>query len=284
MVNQDKLKTEYAEDSLMVYFDQIRITPLLSFEEELDLSRKIEGGCQTAKQKLIESNLRLVIKIAKQYLCPGVSLLDLVQEGNLGLLQAASKYDYRKEVRFSTYASWWIRQSITRALANKKRCIRIPHRKEDLLKKIQAAYHVLTQRHMRKPMIEEIAEFLKIPRDEVLSILSLSEQVVSLDGETAVEGSTMYDIFTDFTYSPDKTFLENSLKETIEHLLSELTIREQQVIISRFGLRDQERCTLKQIAYHMGVSPETVRQIEMKAIKKLREQTKGMEDIFLVAE
>lgn len=282
MVHQVKKQSVIGnEDGLQCYFDQIRSNPLLSFEEELELSRRIERGDQDAKKKLIESNLRLVIKIAKQYLCSGVTLLDLVQEGNLGLLQAASKYDYRKQVRFSTYASWWIRQSITRALANKKRSIRIPHRKEDILKKIQASYNILSQRLARKPQIDEIAEFLRIPREEVVSIIALSEQVISLDSDILNDGGSLYDVCLDYSYAPDRTFMQKIVRETINQLVNKLQPREKKVLLARYGLDGNERSTLKEIAENLGVSPETVRQIEMRAIRKLRSFAAGMKDELL---
>lgn len=284
MVNQDKntLTVGY-EDGLQAYFDDIRSNPLLSFEEELELSRRIEKGDKEANDRLVQSNLRLVIKIAKQYLCPGVTLLDLVQEGNLGLLQAASKYDYRRQVRFSTYASWWIRQSITRALANKKRSIRLPHRKEDLLKKVQASYNVLSQRLMRKPTVLEIAEFLDIPREDVISIMSLNENVMSLDSEILGDGGTLYDLCLDYSYAPDKAFMSKMVKEAISRLIDKLTERERSVLRARYGLEGAEKATLKEIAEALGVSPETVRQIEMRSIRKLRELAADMKDILMPA-
>lgn len=269
------------EDGLQVYFDQIRSNSLLSFDEELELSRRIESGDEKAKAVLIESNLRLVIKIAKQYLSPGVTLLDLVQEGNLGLLQAASKYDYRKQVRFSTYASWWIRQSITRALANKKRPIRIPHRKEDLLKRIQASYNVLSQKLMRKPQLEEISEFLGISREEVVSIISLCEQVASLDSEILNDGGSLYDLCMDYSYSPDRALMDKVVKEAIGDLLDKLSSREQFVLKFRYGLFGEERATLKEIAERLEVSPETVRQIELRAIRKLRVLATDIKDYLV---
>jgi RNA polymerase primary sigma factor len=270
-----------SEDSVQSYFDEIKRNPLLTFDEELELSRLIEAGDASAKQRLIESNLRLVIKIAKQYVCPGVTFLDLVQEGNLGLLQAAAKYDYRKEVRFSTYASWWIKQSITRALANKKRQIRLPHRKEDTLKKIQATYNVLSQRLMRKPRIEEIAEFLGVSREEIVSIMNLSETVVSLDSDLQSDGGTLYDICLDYSYSPDRSLMQKIVHETMEGLLDRLEPREHHVLHARYGLNGEAKQTLKEIAGVFEVSPETVRQIEMRAIRKLRIMAEELRDVFL---
>ncbi|KKL12836.1 hypothetical protein LCGC14_2531760, partial [marine sediment metagenome] len=149
-------KMDVKEDCLKVYFMQIKKTGLLNFEEELELSKKIQKGSKAARQRLIEANLRLVVRIAKGYLSSGVALLDLIQEGNLGLIKAASKYDHRKQVRFSTYASWWIKQAIVRSLSNKRRVIRLPHRKEERLRKINKVYNSLSQTLMRSPTTEEI--------------------------------------------------------------------------------------------------------------------------------
>jgi RNA polymerase primary sigma factor len=267
------------KDSIQTYFDQIKKNPLLTFEEELSLSKKIQSGDNAARKKLIESNLRLVIKIAKQYLSSGVPFLDLVQEGNLGLLHAAAKYDYRKHVRFSTYASWWIKQSISRAISNKKRSIRLPHRKEDCLKKIQAAYNNLSQKFLRKPTIEEVSEYLDLERQEILNILSIADPIVSLDSELASEAGTLHDICEDYSYSPELGFIEQNFKDEVSLILSRLTDREQFVLTQRFGLDGGEKATLKHISESLNVSPETVRQIEIRAIKKLRKYSDELREL-----
>ncbi len=269
-----------ADDVLQAYFTQIKDNPLLEFEEELDLSRRIMGGDAQARQRLVESNLRLVVKIARQYLSSGIGLLDLVQEGNLGLLHAVSKYDYRKKVRFSTYASWWIKQSISRAISNKRRSIRIPHRKEDVLKKVQAAFNALSQKMMRTPTTEEIAEYLHITREEVVDILNISERLVSLDSQLSNEAGTMYDLYEDYSYAPEKELLDHSMNDTMRELLSNLEDREQFVVINRYGLWGQEKLTLKEIAVILEVSPETVRQIEMRSIRKLRQHASSLQDFI----
>ena len=176
--------TDSREDALRAYFAQIKRNRLLTFEEELALSRRVLEGDDSARQTLIESNLRLVVRIAKKYMTRDVSLLDLIQEGNLGLIKAASKYDFRKHVRFSTYASWWIKQAIVRALSNKRRTIRLPHRKEEKLRKINKAYNSLSQELKRAPNIEEIAHELGLKKREVETIVQLSNAIVSLDGPT----------------------------------------------------------------------------------------------------
>jgi RNA polymerase primary sigma factor len=177
------------EDNLKAYFSQIKKAKLLTFEEELALSRRIQKGDEAAKTQLIESNLRLVVRIAKNYLTPEVSILDLIQEGNLGLMRAVTKYDYRKEVRFSTYASWWIKQSIVRALSNKKRVIRLPHRQEEKLRKINKVYNNLSQVLMREPTLQEIADEIGLEEHEVASILNSSSSVASDRKSTRLNSS-----------------------------------------------------------------------------------------------
>src|SRR5271169_384122 len=178
------------EDNLKAYFSQIKKAKLLTFEEELELSRRIQAGDEQARTLLIESNLRLVVRIAKSYLTPEVSILDLIQEGNLGLMRAASKYDFRKQVRFSTYASWWIKQSIVRSLSNKKRVIRLPHRQEEKLRKINKVYNNLSQVLMREPTLLEIAEEIGLQQDEGASIINSSISVASLD--STLSGDSRY--------------------------------------------------------------------------------------------
>jgi len=271
-----------SEDVLKTYFDQIKSAPLLTFEQELELSRRIEQGDEAARQKLIESNLRLVVKIAKAYVTGDVSFLDLIQEGNLGLIHAAQKYDYAKNVRFSTYANWWIKQAITRSLANKRRAIRLPHRKEEALKKIQKAYNTLSQVSMRRPSTKEIAKEVNLPVYEVEYILNMANGMVSLDAETGEEDSTtLIDLFEDYTYSPDKELLSNCVKEDTLHFLECLLDREKRILMCRFQFFGGERYTLKRIGEEMGISPETVRQIEMRALRKFKEQAAELKDYML---
>jgi len=268
-----------SEDVLKTYFDQIKSAPLLTFEEELELSRRIEQGDELARQKLIESNLRLVVKIAKAYVTGDVSFLDLIQEGNLGLIHAAQKYDYAKKVRFSTYANWWIKQAITRSLANKRRAIRLPHRKEDALKKIQKAYNTLSQVSMRRPSTKEIAAEVRLPVYEVEYILNIANGLVSLDAETGEEDSTtLIDLYEDYTYSPDRELLSNCVREDTLHFLERLLDREKRILMCRFQFFGGERYTLKRIGEEMGISPETVRQIEMRALRKFKDQAAELKD------
>ncbi|WP_319476760.1 RNA polymerase sigma factor RpoD/SigA [Marispirochaeta aestuarii] len=264
-------KATRSEDSLKAYFQQIKTTPLLSFEEELDLSRRIMQGDELAREKLIKANLRLVVKIAKAYASTDVSFLDIVQEGNLGLIKAASKYDYRRNVRFSTYAAWWIKQSIVRALSNKRRVIRLPHRKEEALKKIQKTYYTLTQRLQQKPTVDQVGRELGMAAEEVGSLLNASSAIASLDSDENFESGTLMDMCEDYTYDPDSELIKKSMHEDTMRFLEHLMEKERQILLYRFSFYGGKKYTLKSIGERMGISPETVRQIEMRAIRKLRE-------------
>ncbi|RKX74759.1 MAG: RNA polymerase sigma factor RpoD/SigA [Spirochaetes bacterium] len=277
-MSRKKHDTNFAFDNLQVYFNQIKKTSLLSFEEELELSRRIQQGDNEARQRLIEANLRLVVKISKSFLTPDVNLLDLIQEGNIGLIRAASKYDYRKNVRFSTYAAWWIKQAIARSLSNKRRTIRLPHRKEETLRKIQKVYNILTQELMRKPSIEEIARELKIRKTEVISLLSTVNNTVSLEAETNNELGRLMDICEDQSYNPDREVMEKSMREETRKFLERLMEREKQILLYRFSFYGQEKYTLKKIGEKLGISPETVRQIEKRALEKLRDHAQELKD------
>lgn len=271
------------DDVLKTYFDQIKAAPLLTFEEELELSRRIMQGDEAARQRLIESNLRLVVKIAKAYMSNDVSLLDLIQEGNLGLIHAAQKYDFKKQVRFSTYASWWIKQAITRSLANKRRTIRLPHRKEEALKKIQKAYNTLSQLYMRRPSTDEIAAEVGLPQEEVEYIMNIANGMVSLDADAGDEDSTaLIDLCEDYTYSPDVEFMRNSVREDTLKFLEKLMEREKKILMYRFRFFGGDRYTLKEIGDEMGISPETVRQIEMRALRKFKEEAADLKEYVYI--
>ena len=264
--------TNSQEDSLRAYFSNIKDTPLLSFDQEIELSKRIQKGDDCARCALVEANLRLVVKIAKGYVSADVGLMDLVQEGNIGLMKAAEKYDYRKKVRFSTYASWWIKQSITRALSNKRRSIRLPHRKEDALRKIQKTYLTLSQELMRKPSIEEVSKDVGMKKKEVAEIMNFSNSVISLDTEINPDSGTLHDVFEDYTFSPDVELFDKILYEDTMKFLAKLMEKERKILMYRFAFHGGRRYTLKKISHEMGISPETVRQIEMRAIRKLKEQ------------
>jgi RNA polymerase primary sigma factor len=266
------------EDALRAYFAQIKRSRLLTFEEELALSRRVMQGDDSARQTLIEANLRLVVRIAKKYMTRDVSLLDLIQEGNLGLIKAASKYDFHKHVRFSTYASWWIKQAIVRALSNKRRTIRLPHRKEEKLRKINKAYNALSQELKRTPNIEEIARELGLKKREVETIVQLSNAVVSLDGPTQEESGTLQDVIEDNSYIPEKDLLRENLRERTLKFLETLLEKEKQILLYRFAFYGGKKYTLKKIGDEMGISPETVRQIEIRALRKLKESAEELRE------
>jgi RNA polymerase primary sigma factor len=267
------------DDIVQAYFNQIKAIPLLSFEEELELSKKIQAGDVNARRRLIEANLRLVVKIARFYMSTDVSLMDIIQEGNIGLMHAAEKYDHLKNVRFSTYANWWIRQAISRFLANKRRAIRLPHRKEELLRKIQRAYHNLTQVLMRQPTTDEIAEEVGIPFEDVEYILCMTNNMISLEMESGNEDSaTVGDLHGDYTYSPERVMMRKSSQDDTKHFLSRLKERERRILTYRYQLDGGEQYTLKKIGAKMGLSPETVRQIEIRALNKIRRDGRALWD------
>ncbi len=268
------------EDALQAYYAQIRNGKLLNAEEEQALSRRIQNGDAEAQRELIECNLRLVVKIAKAFMTSDTSLLDLIQDGNLGLLKAASRFDYRKNVRFSTYAAWWIKQAIARSLANRRRAIRLPHRKEDALRRIQRAYNALSQQLMRAPTVAEISKEVALSEEEVSEIMFVAISPVSLDTEINEDSGTMLDLLEDYSYAPDTTVMAELLKEETMNSLNRLLAREQEVIRYRYALDGGERYTLKRISDKMGISPETVRQIEMRAIKKLRREADHLKEML----
>jgi RNA polymerase primary sigma factor len=263
---------DYSKDDLLkAYFEQIKRAELLTFDEELELSRFIQRGDDAARRRMIEANLRLVVKIAKAYVTPDVSLLDLIQEGNVGLLRAVSKYDYQKKVRFSTYASWWIKQSIVRSLSNKRRAIRIPHRKEEKLRKINKAYNSLFQTLMRTPTVAEVAREIKMREEEVSAILNMTSSVVSLDNASPDDSARLHDMIEDDSFNPQRALMDKSLREDTMHVLGTLLEKEKQILLYRFSFYGGKKYTLKTIGDKMGISPETVRQIEMRALRKLKE-------------
>ena len=265
-------------DALQVYFNQIKSIPLLTFEEELELSKRIQNGDEAARKRLIEANLRLVIKIAKAYLSADVCFMDIIQEGNMGLIHAVEKYDFAKNVRFSTYANWWIKQFISRYFSNKERTIRLPHRKEEILKKIKMASHALGQKLMRQPHVDEIAKEIGVPVENVAMLLSMTSGVVSLDSEIDDEdNASVIDLHEDYTYNPEKEFIRKASKEDAVRFLNSLQEKERKVLMYRYQFNGNEPHTLKSISDKMGISPETVRQIEIRALKSIRRQASALE-------
>lgn len=266
------------DDILRAYFEQIKEAPLLTFEEELELSRRVRGGDAEARERMVRSNLRLVVRIAKAYVTPDVSLLDLIQEGNLGLLKAVTKYDFRKRVRFSTYASWWIKQAIVRSLSNKRRAIRIPHRKEEKLRKINKAYGSLVQTLMRNPTVTEVAEEIQMKEQEVAAILNMTSVVVSLSSPVTEDSGKLQDMIEDQSFNPARELMEKSLREETLTVLDTLRDKERQILMYRFSFYGGRKYTLKHIGDKMGISPETVRQIELRALRKLKESAKNLRE------
>jgi RNA polymerase primary sigma factor len=268
-------------NSISDYLKEIRKFPLLGFEEELELSRRIQGGDLSARKKLIESNLRLVVNLARKYALPEFPLLDIIQEGNLGLITAAQKYEFSYNVRFSTYACWWIQQSITRAIANKKRMIRLPFRKEELAGKVRRATSDLFQLYSRNPTIDEIADELGISRQEVSESLRNSSAITSLDVQFDDEDSaSLKDIIPDSTYSPEDVFMKKYTHACVQNALSGLKVIEQDIMCQRYNLSNNgSGVTLKALATQYGVSAETIRQMEIRALKKLRNNAGDLREI-----
>ena len=266
------LSSHHSQDeSLARYFEEISRTPLLTFEEELELSRRVEAGEEAARKRLIQANLRLVVKIAKAYSRYGTAFLDLIQEGNLGLINAAGKFDYRKNVRFSTYASWWIKQSIVRALVNKNRMIRLPHRKEESLRKLTARLAEASSAK-QTPTVGQLAEYLRLGKDEVLSLLELAGTVTSLDKEVGDEAVSLIDLVEDRSYQPENECFVREFQSDTRRLLDTLQERERDVLLYRYAFEGEKKRTLKTIGEQMGLSAETVRQMEIRALEKLRQQ------------
>ena len=260
------------EDNLFAYMEQVRKIPLLTFEEERELCKCTKAGDEAACRRLIEANLRLVVKIARAYHNPSISLMDLIQEGNMGLMRAVEKFDHLKQVHFSTYASWWIRQGISRYLTDKRRTIRLPHRKEEVLRNAHQATHYLSQLYGRKPKIEEIAAEIGVPAADLEFILSLSSETVPLEIDCDDDESSVIEQLADFTYSPENILLKKSSREDTLKVVNELKDREKNVLICRYNLAGEDARTLRKISSKLGLSSETVRQIEIRALKKLRGQ------------
>ncbi len=262
------------------YLLNIRNGRLLTADEEKNLSRRILSGDRKARERLINSNLRLVVKIAKGYPSQEMDLIDLIQEGNLGLIKAAEKFDFKKNVRFSTYASFWIKQSITRALANKSKMIRLPHRKEEKLRKVTRASQRLSQMEGIKPDIADLSNETKIDESEVRSILRLPDKVLSIESTGESEACSLKNIVEDPKYNPDLIVMRNYLKEKTREMLTILTEKERDVLLYRYAFINGRKCTLKNIGEKLKISPETVRQIEIRALRKIREHFSHLKDLL----
>ena len=265
------------DDPVRMYLREIGKIPLLSFDEELDLAKRVLEGDEEAKQKLAESNLRLVVSIAKKYVGRGMLFLDLIQEGNMGLIKAVEKFDYTKGYKFSTYATWWIRQAITRAIADQARTIRIPvHMVETINKLIRTSRHLL-QLLGREPTPEEIAEEMEIPVEKVMEIQKIAQDPVSLETPIGEEDDSHLGDFIpdDESPAPHDSAAYTLLKEQLEEVMGTLTAREAKVLKLRFGLEDGKARTLEEVGREFQVTRERIRQIEAKALRKLRHPSRS---------
>ena len=265
------------EDPVRMYLKEIGKVPLLSAEDEIELAKRMELGDMEAKQRLAEANLRLVVSIAKRYVGRGMLFLDLIQEGNLGLIKAVEKFDYRKGYKFSTYATWWIRQAITRAIADQARTIRIPVHMVETINKLIRVSRQLLQELGREPSPEEIAAEMNMPVERVREILKISQEPVSLEtpiGEE--EDSHLGDFIQDDNVPvPADAAAFTLLKEQLEEVLGTLTEREKKVLTLRFGLEDGRARTLEEVGREFNVTRERIRQIEAKALRKLRHPSRS---------
>ena len=268
----DILEGVGTEDPVRMYLKEIGTVALLSGEEELELAKRKQDGDEYAKQKLIEANLRLVVSIAKRYTGRGMSFLDLVQEGNLGLIKGVEKFDYTKGFKLSTYATWWIRQSVTRALADQARTIRVPVHMVETINKMSKMQRKLTLELGYEPTVAELAEALEMTEEKVMEIMQIAREPASLETPIGEEDdSNLGDFVADANVvSPEGNVESVMLREHIDTLLSELKERERQVILLRFGLEDGHPRTLEEVGKEFKVTRERIRQIEAKALRKLR--------------
>ncbi len=275
--NSDYLDSVSVDDPVKIYLKEIGRVPLLSIEEETNLAIRIQNGDEEAKQRLSEANLRLVVSIAKRYLGRGMQFLDLIQEGNLGLIKAVEKFDHTKGFKFSTYATWWIRQAITRAIADQARTIRIPVHMVETINKVKKASGQLLHETGHEPSAEEIAELLRMPPDKVREIMKVSLEPVSLEtpiGEE--EDSHLGDFIPDEDAPAPQDAASNALlKEQLAAVLETLTPREAKVLSLRFGLYDGRSRTLEEVGEEFNVTRERIRQIEAKALRKLRHPSRS---------
>jgi len=285
-----KKESKLNDNLLETYFKQLKVFPLLSFEEELSLSKKIQNDDteewqrKEALHKLVNSNLRLVVKIAGLFNVPGIPILDMIQEGNIGLIYAAKKFDFRKNVRFCTYASWWIRQFISRFIANKRRLVRLPQRKEETLRKIQHTYHLLCQSLMHQPRNSDIAKELGMPVSDVDSYFNMAAETMPYEYHSGDDDSfSAVEIHEDYTYCPESNLLKKASHDGTMRILNKLKDREKRIINYRYQLNGCERHTLREIGDKLDISPETVRQIEQRALKKIRSHANELRECLYVA-
>ncbi|MBQ8044657.1 MAG: RNA polymerase sigma factor RpoD [Clostridia bacterium] len=271
------INSAMSDDPVKLYLKEIGTYPLLTIEDEINLAKRIEQGDEFAKKQLAESNLRLVVSIAKRYVGRGLSFLDLIQEGNLGLIKAVDKFDYTKGYKFSTYATWWIRQSITRSIADQSRTIRIPVHMSEVINKTYRVSRNLLQELGREPTEQELSKALDMPIEKVREILKVSADPISLDTPIGEEDDSHLGDFIkdDSIVGPEDAAAYSMLQDQISKLLNTLTEREQRVLTLRFGLDDGRTRTLEEVGKEFNVTRERIRQIEAKALRKLRHPSRA---------
>jgi RNA polymerase primary sigma factor len=274
-LNASQYFDDISDDSVRLYLREIGKIPLLNSEEELELAQKVVAGDKKAKDKMAEANMRLVVSIAKRYSGRGLDFLDLIQEGNTGLLRAVEKFDPDKGFKFSTYATWWIRQAITRAIADQARTIRIPVHMVETINKLLRTQRRMTQELNREPTIDELAKELEMEPEKVEYVMKIKQDITSLDAGVGRDGEDEDSVLADFIEDEDSVTPEDSatnqlLKEQVQSVLSTLSDREQKIIKMRFGLENGKSHTLEEVGQEFAVTRERIRQIEAKALAKLR--------------
>jgi RNA polymerase primary sigma factor len=274
-LEQDQYFDDASDDSVKLYLREIGKIPLLSSTEEFELAKKVVTGDKGAKDKMAEANMRLVVSIAKRYSGRGLDFLDLIQEGNTGLLRAVEKFDPDKGFKFSTYATWWIRQAITRAIADQARTIRIPVHMVETINKLLRTQRRMTQELNREPTIEELAQELEMEPEKVEYVIKIKQDITSLDAGIGRDGDEEDSVLGDFiededTVTPEESAASQLLKEQVKFVLSTLSEREQKIIKMRFGLETGKSHTLEEVGQEFAVTRERIRQIEAKALAKLR--------------
>ncbi len=275
LLSQEQYFDDASDDSVRLYLREIGKIPLLNAEEELALAQRVVAGEKKAKDKMAEANMRLVVSIAKRYSGRGLDFLDLIQEGNTGLLRAVEKFDPDKGFKFSTYATWWIRQAITRAIADQARTIRIPVHMVETINKLLRTQRRMTQELNREPTIEELAKELEMEPEKVEYVMKIKQDITSLDAGVGRDGDEEDSVLRDFIEDEDSATPEESaasqlLKEQVQDILSTLSDREQKIIKMRFGLENGKSHTLEEVGQEFAVTRERIRQIEAKALAKLR--------------
>ena len=275
VLSQDQYFDDASDDSVRLYLREIGKIPLLNSEEELALAQRVVAGEKRAKDQMAEANMRLVVSIAKRYSGRGLDFLDLIQEGNTGLLRAVEKFDPDKGFKFSTYATWWIRQAITRAIADQARTIRIPVHMVETINKLLRTQRRMTQELNREPTVEELGKELEMEPEKVEYVMKIKQDITSLDAGVGRDGDDEDSVLRDFIEDEDGTTPEESaasqlLKEQVQAILSTLSDREQKIIKMRFGLENGKSHTLEEVGQEFAVTRERIRQIEAKALAKLR--------------